>query len=143
MVREAILRALRALITLSALVEDNVNDLVMLADILGRLRHELVDNLAEECYIAAGIPAYSRYQLGDSALVLLYVSECAQVVVKSTRTSEISSKSITSISCSRLAILCCGYGERQRAESIGDTLTSCCMYLIFFVLEGASSPPAR
>lgn len=59
MVWKAFLRPLCALVTLSTLVQNDVDDFIVFADILCWQRHELVDDLAEERDIAACISANS------------------------------------------------------------------------------------
>ena len=70
---EAFLHTFHALVPLSSLMQNDVDDFVMLAYILRRLRHELVHNIAEERDIATCIPAYPRHEFRNCALVLLYV----------------------------------------------------------------------
>ena len=47
MVGDELLSGFSILVMLSALVKDNVDDFVVLADILGRLGHDGVDDFAE------------------------------------------------------------------------------------------------
>ena len=69
---EALLHTFHALVPLSSLMQNDVDDFVMLAYILRRLRHELVHNIAEERDIAACVPTYPGDKFRHRTFVLLY-----------------------------------------------------------------------
>ena len=68
---KSILTTLHLLISLAPLVHNDVDDLILLADILSGDGHELIDDLVEQLDVAAGIISYPRYQLAHSLFVLL------------------------------------------------------------------------
>lgn len=55
MVWKSIFRLRLALIPLTTLMQDNVYDLVMLADVLGGIWHDFVDNFAEESHVSTRV----------------------------------------------------------------------------------------
>lgn len=54
-----LLRPLYPLVTLSPLMQDDVDDFVVFANIFCRCRHHVVDDLAEKLNIASGIVSYT------------------------------------------------------------------------------------
>jgi hypothetical protein len=67
---ESILTTFGLFISLAPLVHNDVDDLILLADILSRDGHKLIDDLVKQFGVAAGVTSYPRYQLGHSLFVL-------------------------------------------------------------------------
>ena len=70
MVRKFVLYALCSQVAGSPLAEDDVNDLVFVADIFRLKGHEGVDRFAEEIGIALGVAPDAGYKVGDGVLML-------------------------------------------------------------------------
>ena len=51
-------------------MHNDVDDLILLADILCGDGHKLIDDLVKQFSVAAGVISYPRYQLAHSLLVL-------------------------------------------------------------------------
>lgn len=97
---EAVLCTLSLRIAFPALVQNNVNDFVLVADIFCRPRHEAVYDFAEKVDITPSIVPNVADQATDAPFVLdLTFSNGRNMnIVPGWHTSEISSKSMTSIS---------------------------------------------
>ena len=70
MFRKTIFWILSVLVTFTSLVENDIDDFVVLADVFGWKWQEFVDDVREKEYIAACIAANPGHQLGDCALIL-------------------------------------------------------------------------
>ncbi len=64
-----------SIIPLATLVEDNVDDLFMLANVFGSVGHDIIYHFAEEINVAARVFLNFSDQLGDCAFVLEAVDE--------------------------------------------------------------------
>ena len=74
---EQVLRLVLALelsVTVRSLVENDVDDIVGFAEVLGRLWHDRVDDFVEETDVAPDVVLDARYELRHGLLVLLPVS---------------------------------------------------------------------
>ena len=67
---ESILTTFNLVVSLAPLVHNNVNDLILLANILSGYGHKCIDDLVKQFGVAAGIVSYPRYELGYSLFVL-------------------------------------------------------------------------
>lgn len=65
-----LLRALHHFVPFPPLMQNNINDLVLFGYIFCRVRHQLVDNLAEQIDVALRIVANASCKLCDSLLML-------------------------------------------------------------------------
>jgi hypothetical protein len=105
--RKSFLKSIHLVVAFTALVQYNVDYFVVLANILGGCRHDLVDDLTEEHDVSTRVLSYTRNKLCDCLFVLNQDVRCS---VKNNDNDqvphEISSKSITSICCSRFATRC-------------------------------------
>ena len=74
---EEVLRLVLALelgVAVRALVQDDIDDVVRLAQVFGRLWHDRVDDFVEEPDVAPDVVLDARYELRHGLLVLLPVS---------------------------------------------------------------------
>jgi hypothetical protein len=51
-------------VALSSMVKNNVNDLIVVAYVFGRLRHDFIDDFTEKANIALPITAYTGNKSG-------------------------------------------------------------------------------
>jgi hypothetical protein len=67
---ESVLTTLNLVVPLASLVHNDVNNLIMLADIFGGYRHKCIDDLVKQFGVTAGIVSYPRYKLAYGLFVL-------------------------------------------------------------------------
>jgi hypothetical protein len=67
---ESVLTALNLVIPLAPLVHNDVNDLILLADILRGYGHKCIDDLVKQFGVTAGVVSYPRYKLAYGLFVL-------------------------------------------------------------------------
>lgn len=58
-------------------MQNYINNLVVLADILGRCGHDIIHDFAEQGSVSSGITSYARDKLCDGLLVLKEMSDVA------------------------------------------------------------------
>ncbi len=67
---ESILITFNLFIPLAPLVHNDINDLILLADVLSGDGYKLIDDLVKQFGVAAGIVSYPRYKFANSLFVL-------------------------------------------------------------------------
>lgn len=140
MIGKPVLLTFRLLVSFPSLMQDNINDLVVLADVFCGLWHELVHDLAEQADISTCVEANALNQLGHGILVLFLLSQAVVIRVKShtygAQILQIDEKHLLLPICYSLLQMVSMTGERRVFRG-SLTRTSCCMYLRPSVSAGA------
>jgi hypothetical protein len=73
--RESFLQRIHLVIPLASLVQNHIDNLIVLADILGRRGHDFVHDITKEETVTSRIISYTRDKFSDCLLVLKEMSE--------------------------------------------------------------------